>query len=48
MIIAGGLILAGLTVLWLLLCNLTAKGVWKLGRLTLRGIKACFIRKKGA
>ena len=43
-----GLVLAGLSVLWLLLCNLTAKGVWKLGRLTLRGIKACFIRKKGA
>ena len=47
-ILGAGLVLAGLTVLWLLLCNLTAKGVWKLGRLTLRGIKACFIRKKGA
>ena len=46
--LGAGLVLAGLTVLWLLLCNLTAKGVWKLGRLTLRGIKACFIRKKGA
>ena len=46
--LGAGLALAGLTVLWLLLCNLTAKGVWKLGRLTLRGIKACFIRKKGA
>ena len=46
--LGAGLALAGLSVLWLLLCNLTAKGVWKLGRLTLRGIKACFIRKKGA
>lgn len=45
--LGAGLVLAGLTVLWLLLCNLTAKGVWKLGRLTLRGIKACFIRKEG-
>ena len=43
----AGLVLAGLTVLWLLLCNLTAKGTWQLGKLTLRGIKACFIRKKG-
>lgn len=43
----AGLVLAGLTVLWLLLCNLTAKGVWQLGKLTLRGIKACFIRKEG-
>ena len=46
--LGAGLALAGLSILWLLLCNLTAKGVWKLGRLTLRGIKACFIRKKGA
>ena len=43
----AGLVLVGLTVLWLLLCNLTAKGVWQLGKLTLRGIKACFIRKEG-
>ena len=46
--LGAGLALAGLSILWFLLCNLTAKGVWKLGRLTLRGIKACFIRKKGA
>ena len=43
----AGLVLAGLTVLWLLLCNFTAKGTWQLGKLTLRGIKACFVRKKG-
>ncbi len=43
----AGLVLAGLTVLWLLLCNLAAKGTWQLGKLTLRGIKACFVRKKG-
>ena len=46
--LGAGLALAGLSILCFLLCNLTAKGVWKLGRLTLRGIKACFIRKKGA
>ena len=45
--LGAGLVLAGLTVLWLLLCNLTAKGAWQLGKLTLRGIKACFIRKEG-
>lgn len=45
--LGAGLVLAGLTVLWLLLCNLTAKGMWQLGKLTLRGIKACFVRKKG-
>ena len=45
--LGAGLVLAGLTVLWLLLCNLTAKGMWQLGKLTLRGIKAGFIRKKG-
>ena len=45
--LGAGLVLAGLTVLWLLLCNLTARGVWQLGKLTLRGIKACFVRKKG-
>ena len=46
--LGAGLALAGLSILCFLLCNLTAKGMWKLGRLTLRGIKACFIRKKGA
>ena len=44
--LGAGLALAGLSILWFLLCNLTAKGMWKLGKLTLRGIKACFIRKK--
>lgn len=46
--LGAGLVLAGLAILWFFLCNLTAKGVWQLGKLTLRGIKACFIRKKGA
>ena len=45
--LGAGLALAGLSILWFLLCNLTAKGVCRLGKLTLRGIKACFIRKKG-
>lgn len=48
LLLGAGLALAGLSILWFLLCNLTAKGMWKLGKLTLRGIKACFIRKKGA
>ena len=46
--LGAGLVLAGLAILWFFLCNLAAKGMWKLGKLTLRGIKACFIRKKGA
>jgi uncharacterized membrane protein len=45
--LGAGLVLAGLAILWFFLCNLTAKGVWQLGKLTLRGIKACFIRKEG-
>jgi uncharacterized membrane protein len=45
--LGAGLVLAGLAILWFFLCNLTAKGVWQLGKLTLRGIKACFVRKKG-
>ncbi len=45
--LGAGLVLAGLAILWFFLCNLTAKGTWKLGKLTLRGIKACFIRKEG-
>lgn len=45
--LGAGLVLAGFAILWFFLCNLTAKGVWQLGKLTLRGIKACFIRKKG-
>ena len=47
LLLGAGLVLAGLSILWLFLCNLTAKGMWMLGKLTLRGIKACFIRKKG-
>ena len=43
----AALVLAGLSILLLFGCNATAKGMWKLCRLTLRGIKACFIRKKG-
>ena len=41
------LVLAGLSVLLFLGCNAAAKGACKLGKLTLRGIKACFIRKEG-
>ena len=41
------LALAGFSILLFLGCNAAAKGVGRLGKLTLRGIKACFIRKKG-
>ena len=41
------LVLAGLSILLFHGCNAAAKGVVRLGKLTLRGIKACFIRKKG-
>ena len=41
------LVLAGLSVLLFLGCNVAVKGMCKLGKLTLRGIKACFIRKEG-
>ena len=41
------LVLVGLAILLFFGCNATAKGVWKLGKLTLRGIKACFVRKEG-
>ena len=45
--LGAALVLAGLAILLLFGCNATAKGMWKLCRLTLRGTKACFIRKKG-
>ena len=41
------LVLAGLSILMLFGCNATAKGVCRLGKLTMRGIKACFARKEG-
>ena len=41
------LALAGLAILLFFGCNAATKGVCKLGRLTLRGIKACFVRKEG-
>ena len=41
------LVLAGLSILLFHGCNAAAKGVVRFGKLTLRGIKACFIRKKG-
>lgn len=41
------LALAGLAILLFFGCNAAVKGVCKLGKLTLRGIKACFVRKEG-
>ena len=41
------LVLGGLSVLMFFGCNAVAKCACKLGRLTLRGIKACFVRKEG-
>ena len=45
--LGAALVLAGLAILLLFGCNAAAKGMCRLGRLTLRGTKACFIRKKG-
>jgi uncharacterized membrane protein len=47
MLLGAGLICAGLAVFAFLGCNAAAKGAWKLGRLILRGIKSCFVRKEG-
>ena len=47
LLLGAALVLAGLAILLLFGCNAAAKGMWKLCRLTLRGTKACFIRKKG-
>ena len=41
------LVLVGLAILLFFGCNAAVKGAYKLGKLTLRGIKACFIRKEG-
>ena len=41
------LALAGLGILLFFGCNAVAKCACRLGRLTLRGIKACFVRKEG-
>ena len=41
------LVLVGLAIMLFFGCNAAAKGACKLGKLTLRGIKACFIRKEG-
>ena len=47
LLLGAALVLAGLAILLFLSCNAAAKGVVRLGKLTLRGIKACFIREKG-
>ena len=46
MVLGAGLICAGLAILAFLGCNAAAKGVWMLGKLILRGIKSCFVRKE--
>ena len=43
--LGAALVLAGLAILLFHGCNATTKAVCRLGKLTLRGIKACFIRK---
>jgi uncharacterized membrane protein len=45
--VGAGLACAGLAIFGFLGCNATAKGVFLLGKLIWRGIKACFVRKKG-
>lgn len=47
-ILGGGLILAGLAIFLFFACNLAAKGALWIGKMILRGIKACFIRKETA
>ena len=45
--VGAGLACAGLAIFGFLGCNATAKGVLWLGKLIWRGIKSCFVRKKG-
>ena len=47
LILGAGLVCGGLSIFLFLGSNAAAKGMWLLGKLTLRGIKACFIPKKG-
>lgn len=44
--LGAALVCAGLSILLFFGCNAAAKGVWRLGKLTLRGIKACFVKKE--
>ena len=45
--LGAALVCGGVAILLFLGSNAAAKGLWLLGKLTLRGIKACFIPKKG-
>ena len=47
-ILGGALALAGLAIFMFLGCNQAAKGVLWLGKMILRGIRSCFIRKEAA
>ena len=44
--LGAGFMLAGIAVLLFMASNLTAKGVWALGRLFVKGIKRMFIREE--
>lgn len=44
--LGAGIMLAGIAVLLFMTSNLTAKGVWALGRLFVKGIKRMFIREE--
>jgi len=44
--LGAGFMLAGIAVLLFVASNLTAKGVWALGRLFVKGIKRMFIREE--
>lgn len=46
--LGGALVLAGLAIFMFFGCNQAAKGVLWLGKMTLRGIRSCFIRKEAA
>lgn len=46
--LGGALVFAGLAIFMFLACNLAAKGALRLGKITLRGIRSCFIGKEAA
>ena len=48
LLVGAGLVCAGLSIFGFVGCKAAAKGVWRLGKTIMRGIKACLIKKEGA
>lgn len=46
--LGGSLVFAGLAIFMFLACDLAGKGALRLGKITLRGIRSCFIGKEAA